>query len=64
MHKKENLGKLLAREQSKTGWVWEFKQERNNAFGELSQTHISKGIGFHFPRSMGSHNRIWNRGRG
>ncbi len=64
MHKREDLAKQMARQQSRTGWIIPLREKKKQTMGELNQLHMSLGKGHHLARSMGSHNRIWNRGRG
>lgn len=64
MHKRENLAKKLAREESKTGWKKPLREKRNDMLGDLNQEHLSKGIGHHMPRAMGARNWQQARGRG
>ncbi len=59
MRKKDKMAKKLRRGQSKTGWRSARKQRRENMTGEFSQVHMSRGIGYHFPRSFKGHDKHW-----
>jgi len=63
MHKRENLAKFLARQESKTGWNNPFAKMKHEMLAELNQLHMSKGLGHHLARMMGSRNWQHMRGR-
>lgn len=64
MHKRGNLAKQTAREQSKTGWTRSLRERKHDLLGELNQKHISPDLGHHMPRAMGARNWQQMRGRG
>jgi hypothetical protein len=63
MHKRENLAKQTAREESKIGWTAPLRERKHDLLGEINQPHMSLGKGFRFARSLGGRNLALNKHR-
>jgi hypothetical protein len=62
MHKRENLAKVLARQEAMVGWKNPFMRTSHLNVGELTQIHMSMGLGHHLVRDLGSRN--WQATKG